>query len=151
MTLVRNRPNRWLVDDDFAGSVDRLFQQMSAPALGHALGPARPAGDAHPFDLYETDEALVLQMAVPGSSADDLDLSIESRQLTVRASLPEDEGENRRYWAQSIPRGETTRSIRLPATVDADAIEARVEDGLLTLTMPKVQEAKVKKIAIARE
>lgn len=147
MTLVRNRPNRWMMDDDFVGSIDRLFDQISAPALG----PTRSVGESHPFDLYETDEALVLQMAVPGSSADDLDLSIESRQLTVRASLADDQAEDRRYWAQGIPRGETTRSIKLPATVDADAIEARVDNGLLTLTMPKVQEAKVKKIAISRE
>lgn len=147
MTLVRNRPHRWLVDDDFMGSVDRLFEQMGAPAIGSL----RTNGDVHAFDLFETDEALVLQMAVPGSDVDDLDVSIESRQLTVRVALPDVQEQDRRYWAQSIPRGETTRSIKLPATVDADAIEARVENGLLTLTMPKVQEAKVKKIAISRD
>lgn len=147
MTLARNRPNRWMMDDDFVGSVDRLFDQMSAPALG----PTRATGDAHPFDLYETDDALVLQMAVPGSRAEDLDLSIESRQLTVRVTMPDGQEEERRYWAQGIPRGETTRTIKLPATVDADAIEARVDRGLLTLTMPKVQEAKVKKIAISQD
>jgi len=111
------------------------------------------AAQASPFDLYETDEALVLEMAVPGVSADHLDVSIEGRQLSIRGTLPEegDGEEGRRYWTRTLPRGEIGRTIKLPAGVDAEAVTARVHEGVLTLTMPKIQEAKVKKIAISRD
>lgn len=150
MALVRTRPIRdWGVDTDTFDSIDRLFERMSAPVLSATANAAQ----ASPFDLYETDDALVLEMAVPGVSADDLDVSIEGRQLSIRGTLPEsdDVEEGRRYWTRSLPRGEIGRTIKLPAGVDAEAVTARVHEGVLTLSMPKVQEAKVKKIAIARD
>lgn len=145
MTLVRmNRrdPARtWShVFDDF----DRLFNGFSTPTQVQA--------GANSIDLYETDEALVLEMAVPGVTSEGVDISIEGRQLSLRtrfADEAEEGAENRRYWLQGVPRGEVSRTLRLPASVDVDAIEARVRDGMLTLRMPKMAEAKVKKIEVA--
>jgi HSP20 family protein len=146
MAIVRTRPTRaWGVAPEF-DAIDRLFERMTAPTLSSTEDGAQ----AYPCDLYETDEALVLEMAVPGVQTEDLDLSIEGRQLSIRASVPEPQEEGRRYWLQGIPRGDVGRTVRLPAGIDADSVEARVHDGLLVLRMPKVQEAKVKKIAIER-
>jgi HSP20 family protein len=151
MTLVRTRtlPRRMrTIDNDLFSDVDRFFG--TAGSLF-----ARTSSGGYPVDLYETEHALVLQMAVPGLGSDDLDISVEGRQLSVRGTLadngetdPSDDSE-RRYWLQSIPRGDFSRNVRLPASVDTDAIEARVIHGMLTLTMPKVAAAKVKKIPIA--
>jgi HSP20 family protein len=147
MALVRTRPIRtWGLDPEPLDSIDRLFERLTGPAYATAAD----AVNAYPFDLYETDDAIVLEMAVPGVDADDIDLSIEGRQLSIRATVPEAGGEDRRYWTQTIPRGDVGRTVKLPVGVDADAVSARVRDGLLTLTMPKVHEAKVKKIAIDR-
>jgi HSP20 family protein len=147
MALVRTRPTRaWGIDPEPFDSIDRLFERLTGPAYATAAD----AVNAYPFDLYETDDAIVLEMAVPGVDADDLDLSIEGRQLSIRARVPEVEGEGRRYWTQTIPRGDIGRTVKLPVGVDADTVAARVRDGVLTLTMPKVHEAKVKKIAIDR-
>lgn len=148
MALVRTRqPRAWgMQTADPFDTIDRLFDRMTAPTLAPDGGMAQ----AYPYDLYETDEALVLEMAVPGVTAESIDLSVEGRQLTIRASVPEVEDEGRRYWTQGIPRGEIGRTVKLPAGIDLDAVQARVRDGLLLLTLPKVQEAKVKKIAIER-
>ncbi len=143
MTLVRTRSiptrSRGLFND-----FDRLFNDVNPQVF------QRPAVSGAPVDLFETDEALVLQMAVPGLSGEDLDISVDGRNLSVRGTLPELAAEDgRRYWVQNLARGEFNRSLKLPTTVDADAIEARVAHGMLILTMPKMAEAKVRKIAIA--
>ncbi len=129
---------------DLFDEVDRFFNQATAPVLGQFA-----ATTSYPVDLYETEENIVLEMAVPGVRVEDLDISIEGRQLSIRGTLPERELEGRRYWLQNIPQGQFSRTITLPATVEVDHIEARVHDGLLVLTMPKVAEARARKIAIS--
>lgn len=147
MALVRTRPIRtWSNESDAFDPIDRLFERLAAPSYAGSAD----ALHAYPFDLYETDEAIVLEMAVPGVDADELDLSIEGRQLSIRATVPEPSADDRRYWTQTIPRGDIGRTVKLPVGVDVDSVNARVRDGLLVLTMPKVHEAKVKKIAIDR-
>jgi len=128
------------------GEFDRLFNEMAAPLLSTSS-----AVNAYPADLYETGSAIVLEMAVPGIKADDLDIRLEGRQLTIRGTIPNiTDNEERRYWLQAIPRGEFSRSVTLPATVVIDSVQAKVTDGLLTLTMPKAPEAQAKRIAITQ-
>jgi HSP20 family protein len=128
------------------GEFDRLFNEMAAPLLN-----AGSTFNAYPADLYETGEAVVLEMAVPGIRADDLDIRLEGRQLTIRGTIPNiTDNQERRYWLQGIPRGEFSRSVTLPATVVIDQVQAKVTDGVLMLTMPKVPEAQAKRIAIAQ-
>jgi len=128
------------------GEFDRLFNEMAAPLLS-----ASSAVNAYPADLYETGEAVVLEMAVPGIKADDLDIRLEGQQLTIRGTLPNiTDNQERRYWLQGIPRGEFSRSVALPVTVVIDRVQAKVTDGMLTLTMPKVPEAQAKRIAITQ-
>ncbi|MEJ2288818.1 MAG: Hsp20/alpha crystallin family protein [Deinococcales bacterium] len=144
MALVRNArtlPVRRYALDPFE-EFDRMLGEFTAPYS------ARAEWMGYPIDLYETDSDLVLEMAVPGVRSEDLDISIEGRQLSIRGHLPESDENNRRYWLQSIPRGDVSRTVKLPAAVEVDKIQAHVADGMLTLTMPKLAEAKVHKIAI---
>lgn len=144
MALVRNArtlPVRRFALDPFE-EFDRMLGEFANPAQG------RTEWMSYPMDLYETDTDLVLEMAVPGVNVEDLDISIEGRQLSVRGSLPESDENGRRYWLQSIPRGDLSRTVKLPAAVEVDKIRAQVSDGMLVLTMPKLAEAKVHKIAI---
>lgn len=152
MTLVRMhrptpaRPWSTHLIDEF----DRAFGAFATPSAG------RSQGATHPVDLYETDDALVFEMAVPGFSHDDLDISVEGRQLTVRTVSAQDQDEDaeaasdegRRYWLRNIARGEIGRTLRMPSNVDVDAIEARVAEGMLVVRMPKLDEAKVRKIEV---
>ena len=123
---------------------NHLFEQLGAPAFGSGQW-----SNSYPADLYETGENVVLEMAVPGVQVQDLDVSIEGRQLTISGTLPNvTNNDERRYWLQTIPRGQFSRTVSLPAGVDLDKVEARVHEGLLTLTMPKAASARSRKIEI---
>lgn len=142
MNPVRSRytgaPVRRSLADEFFGSFGRLFDDM-APAGSGSAG----------MDFYETEDSLVLELAVPGVTADGIDVNIEGRELTIRAELPEGDEEGRRYWVRSLPRGAFSRTLRLPAGIDGEGIEARVQAGLLVLTIPKAPEARSRRIEIS--
>ncbi len=147
MTLTRfSRPRslRWAPNSSFGDlfqEVEQLFQPLSELSRGSV-------GVYQPIDLYETDDAVVLQMAVPGVRTEDLDISIEGRQVTIRGALREDDADGRRYWLRGMLRGDFSRTVTVPSGIDADAIEASVEQGVLTLKMPKAPEAMARKIAV---
>jgi HSP20 family protein len=106
-------------------------------------------GQLEATDLYETDDELVLEMAVPGLSGDEIDVSAVGRKLKIQATTPKKDNEGRRYCYREINHGVASRTFDLPTSVNLDAISARVENGLLTVKMPKASEAKVKKIVIS--
>ncbi len=158
MTIVpltsppRRKRSRWPLDvyADFAPMLAEFDKLMAQPE-----GSARRGnrGSAHGIDLYETTDGLVLEMAVPGVKAEQIDVSIEGRQLTVRgasARLTEETSEDRRYWLQGITRGEFVRTIAVPSGVRSDDISATVTDGILRVVMPKAPEAVARKIAVAQ-
>jgi len=139
---------RWGARQGSLGNVFQELEQLLQPL--DAAGVNRGAiGAYHPIDLYETDEAVVMQMAVPGIAAEDLDISIEGRQLSIRGSSEaEVEKTDRRYWLKGIALGEFSRSVTVPSGIDANAIDAKVDQGILTVTMPKAPEALSRKIAV---
>lgn len=156
MTIVRRKGTRstpttgWDLSSfspfgELFGDVDQLFNDLGSRTY-------RTGGvQGYPVDLYETGDALVLEMAVPGIDVGELDISIEGRQLSVQGviSQPEfDEGNDRRYWLQTIPRGEFRRTVTLPTTVEVDNAEATVQNGVLKLHMPKVNEHRARKIEV---
>lgn len=132
--------------NDLFSEFDRLWGELTAPLSSQFRWAA-----SYPVDLYETGDSVVLEMAVPGIRKEDLDISIEGNLLTIRGRYPEiSDGEERRYWVQGMPHGAFSRSVSLPTSVEVDEVKATVKDGLLTLTMPKVAGARVRKIAIAQ-
>lgn len=136
--------------NDLFGQMERMFQMPLLHTMAQQGGNGA-SQRTFPIDMYETNNEVVLVMAVPGMSSDELDVSLEGRQLTVRGSLPSvssDEDEERNYWVRSIPRGDFQRIITVPAGVDAEGIQATVDKGLLTLTLPKASEAKARKINV---
>ncbi len=146
MALVRMNRTPIALNNSLFADFDRLFSELA--------NPSKTAADAfnYPTDLYETDEHVVLEMAVPGLKAENLDISVEDHYLTIKGSFNEEskeEDKDRRYWMQSLSRRDFSRGLKLPRSVDVDAINASVENGILNLRMPKIAEAKVKKIEIA--
>jgi len=148
MALVRMNHSRNPLNSSFFADFDRLFNELNSTVkYNESLN--------HSADLYETDDQLVLEMLVPGLEAKDLDISVEDRKLIIKANFEQaetdtnTEHQDRRYWMQSISRKDFSRSLKLPNSINVDAIDANVEKGILRLSMPKVAEAKVKKIKIA--
>ncbi len=89
-------------------------------------------------DIREEDNAYVLDAEVPGLAADDIKLNIEKNVLTIHGERKSEEEEtSKRYRRVERRYGSFSRSFALPETVDAEAIEAKLADGVLTLTLPK--------------
>ncbi len=90
-------------------------------------------------DVINRDEEIVVRAELPGVKKDDLDVSLAEDLLTIKAaSKEESEEEEGGYHRREISRGEFTRSIRLPANVDAEKVRAKFADGILELNLPKV-------------
>jgi HSP20 family protein len=105
-----------------------------------------------PIDLYETDDEVVLKAALPGVSAEDIDISISNGMVSVRAEVSEEREEKDeqgvRYHLRERRYKRLSRSMRLPSAVDAKKADAEFENGVLRLRLPKVEEAKPKTITV---
>lgn len=104
-------------------------------------------------NVEETAEELVLTAELPGLTHDDVELEVENNILTLRGEKSQvrqegDEGRKYHLWERSY--GSFQRSFTLPRTVSADKIVAEFEHGVLHVRMPKVAEAKSRRIDIAR-
>ena len=103
------------------------------------------------FEVKETTDTFVLKADVPGVEEKDLDVAIHNGVLTVsgsRQSEERKEGESFALYERQY--GSFTRSFALPDMADAERIDAKLESGVLVLTIPKRAEAKPRKIAIKK-
>jgi HSP20 family molecular chaperone IbpA len=100
-------------------------------------------------DVYETEDGLTLVMEMPGVVRDNLDVSLENGVLTIegRLDFSKYEGLEPVYTEYNV--GHYARSFSLSDKVDQDNIAARIEDGVLTLTLPKAQAARPRRIAVS--
>jgi HSP20 family protein len=103
-----------------------------------------------PLDVYSTDDALVVEAALPGVKPENVDVSVLGETLTLTATTDEkrtsDEGG---YHVQEVRRGRFSRTVTLPSGVKADAASATFENGLLRLSIPKAEQAKPRQIPIS--
>jgi HSP20 family protein len=96
-------------------------------------------------NIREEDDAFVLSALVPGLNAEDLNIQILDDVVRIDGEYRLDE---RQYLMQELPHGSFTRTLRLPVPIEANSVEAKIDDGVLTLTLPKAESAKPKKISI---
>lgn len=109
-----------------------------------------------PMDVAETDEAFVAKIDLPGVQATDVEVSVSTSRVTIKGkrSLPaaeaakgketaegEEATQDLKRMLRERPSGAFSRTLTLPDEVDAEQISARLEQGVLTLTMPKTAEA----------
>jgi HSP20 family protein len=101
------------------------------------------------LDLSDTGDSLVAELEVPGMDSKDIDISITGTVLTVSGEKKRKrEEKEHNYHLVERSYGKFVRSVRLPSTVDPDRVEASYKDGILTITMDKVEQAKTKKIEV---
>ncbi len=101
------------------------------------------------LDLSDTGDSLVAELEVPGMDSKDIDISITGNVLTVSGEKKRKrEEKEHNYHLVERSYGNFVRSVRLPSTVDPDRVEASYKDGILTITMDKVEQAKTKKIEV---
>jgi len=106
---------------------------------------AAEGGDARllPIDVVETPDKWVVRAAVPGVAPENLDVNIENNVLTIKGQARQfEEFTEAKVYRRELVLGSFTRSIRLPNNVSVDQVEAEFENGLVTISLPKVVEVK---------
>ncbi|ABK17430.1 Hsp20/alpha crystallin family protein [Syntrophobacter fumaroxidans] len=98
-------------------------------------------------DIYESDDALTLVADMPGVSAENVTIDVRDNQLTVRGSIDLPDTKER-LLAQEYEIGDYYRQFALGRTIDQARIEAAIKDGVLTLTLPKADINKPRKITV---
>ena len=134
----------------------RRLHSMLDRVMDDALLSSDLSEDAYssyaPVDIYETDDAVVIESVMPGVQADDIDISIDGDLLRIRGDIHERHETNgdepRSYHLREIRRQRFFRAVRLPTMVESEQAEAELEDGLLRLTLPKAEEVKPKQITV---
>lgn len=97
------------------------------------------------INIHEEDEAYILSALVPGLNAEDLNIQVLEDVIRIQGEYKADENE---YLVRELPSGSFTRTLRLPSVIDAEQVEARIADGVLTLTLPKAESARPRRISI---
>ncbi|MBP1693167.1 MAG: putative small heat shock protein [Chloroflexi bacterium] len=102
-----------------------------------------------PMDVVENDDAYIVKASLPGIKPEELEITYNNNVLTVKGETKDEkEVDENRYHLRERRYGSFSRSISLPSNVKADKIQADYEQGVLTLTLPKAEEAKPKRIQV---
>ncbi|HLO30618.1 MAG TPA: Hsp20/alpha crystallin family protein [Anaerolineales bacterium] len=97
------------------------------------------------INVREEEEAYVLSALVPGITSDELNIQILEDVVRIQGEYKADE---EHYLVRELPSGSFTRTLRLPAAIEAEHVEAKITDGVLTLRLPKAESARPKQIKI---
>ncbi len=139
---------RWEPFKDFMTlrqAMDRIFEDsIIHPARFRGEGPGRVS---LPLDVSETKDAIIVRASLPGLKPQDVDITMEGSKLTVRgeSKAPAEEGT---YLLQERRYGPFARSLELGTSVQPENAEATFKNGVLTLTIPKAEEAKPRVIRV---
>lgn len=107
----------------------------------------QPRQNSLRVNVREEEDAYTLYALVPGLKAEDLNIQVLENVVSIEGEYKADE--NADFVLNEIPQGEFRRTLRMPAEIDAEKVEAKILDGVLTLTLPKAESARPKKIKIA--
>ena len=102
------------------------------------------------INVREEEDAYVLSALVPGFRAEDLNIQVLEDVLHIEGEYRDsaDQTNGHHYLVRELPSGSFARTLRLPSVIDADHVEAKIADGVLTLTLPKAESARPKKISV---
>jgi len=146
MSIIRWEPLRDLVftHDHF----NQLFNETFARAFGDQKEVSLRTW-VPPVDICETEDSLVLKAELPGIKPDDVEIRVEDNTLYLKGERKfEKEAKDENFHQVERSYGTFSRSFSLPSSIDSDKVKAEYQNGILTLTMPKREEAKPKTIKI---
>lgn len=108
------------------------------------------AGRGNPaVNLWESGEAVFAELEVPGVKSDQIEVSVVGDELTLTVKRDSGDGDGVTYHRRERPVGAFTRVVRLPVEVDAAKVSAELRNGVLTVTLPKAEAVKPRKITVA--
>jgi HSP20 family protein len=134
----------------FPNRMERFFEEPLAllrPMMGAGEWPLRAW--MPPCDIFETDKELVMKFELPEVKKEDVEVKLEQNVLTLRGERKfEEKTDRENYHRVERHYGEFMRSFNVPLYVNAAKINAEFKDGVLTITLPKNEEARPKQINV---
>ncbi len=135
----------WDFERDFERAFENFFNRgwlraprWDLPALREPLGEKMPK-----VNVIDRDNEVVIEAELPGVKKDDLDISLTENTVTIKASTRKEESEEKGdYHRREISTGYFARTLPLTAAVQGENAKAEFKDGMLTLTLPKAEQAK---------
>lgn len=152
MAIIRftERPraiNPWAEFDRIRQGLDQFSRNYLTGEDPYRGGTVFPA-----LNVYEDKDALIIRAELPGVKAEHLDISFEGDTLTIKGKRePYHNGEKVSYHRREIDTGSFSRAVTLPVKVDPDSIAARLQDGILAVTMEKAASVKPRQVNVVTE
>lgn len=137
-------------------AIDQMHDEMNSvvkKTFGRVDWPNAIGSNAGAMNIHETDKEYVLEIQVPGYREDEVNLELTDNTLTVSGEKKaEDKEENRNYLRREWEHATFSRSVRFSQPIAEDKVEAKLSDGTLKVTAPKVEpiRPKVKKIEVKK-
>ena len=123
--------------------MDRLLNGFLGAATNGGSSRHQPA-----VNLWDENDALMVELEIPGVKSDQIDISVAGLDLTIKIQRPDVAEDGVAYHRRERPVGDFTRVLRLPCEVNADKVTAELQNGVLTLKLPKAEAAKPRKINV---
>jgi len=138
----RQVPNVWQEMDRFQREMNRLFRSTRGAQLHPA--PSFPA-----MNIWANEEGQVITAEIPGVEPQDLDISVTGEVLTLSGNRKQETvGDSTTFHRRERGYGTFKRSIQLPYPVQTDKIEAGFKNGVLSISLPRAEEDKPRKITV---
>ena len=153
MSLIRYQNpevSAWPSFDRWADLREEMNNLFEVPALANFGRQGQLfSGWTPPLDLYQDADNIIAVVELPGMRKEDIEISLHDGTLTISGERNSVASEGQDAERTERFSGKFRRSISLPARVDAGKVAASYEDGILTVTLPKAEEAKPKKIEVS--
>ena len=144
MNIVRRDP--WSLFAEMQNQLDRAFAQQAESSDADSVAHWRPA-----VDIEETETSFVLKADIPGVSPEDIELTMDGGVLAIKGERRSEKSEENNGFSRTERRfGRFERRFSLPDTADVENIEARGNDGVLAIVIPKKPVAQARKIEVTR-
>ncbi|MBU1086803.1 MAG: Hsp20/alpha crystallin family protein [Candidatus Omnitrophica bacterium] len=153
MSLVPYRKNNWLSDP--LGELENLHREMNRlfdfSFANNPFGETTLLGSqwSPTIDIHESKDSFLVKADLPGLAKDEIEISVQDNNLIIKGEKKkEHEVKEENYYKTERFYGSFYRTIQLPALVDDAKVEAQYKDGVLSLTLPKREDAKPKQIKV---
>lgn len=142
-TLAWTGPDRW---SSLRDQLDTLFEMPFWSNFGRQSQLF--SGWSPSLDLYQNNDNVVARIELPGMRKEDIEISLQDGTLTISGERKSQTPEGDKAERSELYVGKFRRSVSLPTQVDAGKVTAAYRDGVLTVTLPKAEEAKPKQIQV---
>ena len=152
MSLIRYQSpelSTWPSFDRWASLRDEMNSLFELPSTGNLARQTQLfSGWTPALDLYQSSDNVVAVVEIPGMRKEDIDISLHDGMLTIAGERESSSSEGENAERTERFSGKFRRSISLPTRVDAGKVSATYKDGILTVTLPKAEDAKPKKVEV---